>query len=171
VLDHSNGLIQENYFLQPGFIYVAVRPTVISTVLGSCVSVCIFDRKRRVGGMNHFQLPYTQERHLSTARYGNVATSALIYMMINHGSKIKNLEAQIYGGAYDPALSPKNVGNENIRVARRILMKKRIRIASEDVGGHRGRKIIFNTGTYEIAILKVERLRKEDWYPYEEAYR
>ncbi len=48
----------EKYFLEPGYIFMTKKPTVISTVLGSSVAVCIFDPKRKIGGMNHFLFPY-----------------------------------------------------------------------------------------------------------------
>ena len=162
--DSSNSLVQSNYFLEPGFIFVTIKPTLISTVLGSCVSICLYDKKRRMGGMNHFQLPHIHERQSSTARYGNVASSALVRMMINNGSKLKHLEAQIFGGAYNPEISLKDIGLENVLIARKVLAKKKVRVVSEDVGGEKGRKIVFDTHANEIAVLKVDKLRKEDWY-------
>lgn len=116
--------------------------------------------------MNHFQLPFIYEKHKATARYGNVATHALINMLANEGSKITHLEAQIFGGAYNPEISPNEVGKDNIRIAKSILTKKQVRVVSEDVGGERGRKIVFNTTSGEVAVLKVERIREADWYPY-----
>lgn len=159
--------IPVNYFLEPGYIFLATEPTVISSVLGSCVAVCLFDRKRNIGGMNHFQLPLITEKHLATARYGNVATMTLVRMMTDTGSKPKHLEAQIIGGAYNPKISRKNIGPENVQMARKLLARKRIRIASEDVGGEKGRKVVFNTHTNEVAVMKVEKLRSADWFPYE----
>jgi chemotaxis protein CheD len=167
VIDNSNYPVELNYFLKPGYIFLPTKPTLISTVLGSCVAVCLYDRKRKVGGMNHFQFPAIAERKEATAIYGNVATRALVLMMMREGSKAKHLQAQIFGGAHDPRLTLKNVGHENIRVARKILGQAHIRIVSEDVGGEMGRKIIFNTATNEIAIIKVDRLRKADWFPYD----
>lgn len=164
----SNSLIHTNYFLEAGYLFLATKSTVISTVLGSSVSVCIYDRKRKVGGINHFQFPFTGKRNQATAKYGNVATIALIRMMVNNGSKIKHLEAQILGGAYNRKVSPKNIGLKNIMAARKILIREMISIASEDVGGEKGRKIVFNTDTSEIAVIKVEKLRNKDWYPYED---
>lgn len=158
--------VQENYFLKPGYILVPVVPTVIATVLGSCVAVCLFDRDRKTGGMNHFQLPSTSRQEDATARYGNVATAALIGMMVDGGSSIKNLEAQIFGGAFQQATCPKNIGQENIRVARVVLARKRIPIVSEDIGGERGRKIVYNTSSNEAVVIKVDKIRGEDWYPY-----
>lgn len=158
-----------DYMLKPGFIYISEKPVAISTVLGSSVSVCIFDKKRRVGGMNHFQFPEIKDQKKSTARYGNVSTLTLLKMMISNGSRKKHLEAQIFGGAHNPRISGINMGNSNIQSARSILRNKKIKIVSEDVGGEIGRKIVFNTTNCEIAVLKVPNLRESDWYPYENA--
>jgi chemotaxis protein CheD len=87
-------------------------------------------------------------------------------MMIHDGSKIKNLEAQILSGAHNRKVSTKDIGLENIMAAKRILIRERIRVKSEDVRGGKGRKIVFNTGTNEIAVFKVDKLREADWYPY-----
>ncbi len=163
----SDKLVPANYFLEPGYIFLAARPTVISVVLGSCVSVCMYDRKRKVGGMNHFRRPVVRDRRRATAVYGNVATLALVRMMLNDGSKKKHLEAQVFGGAHNAEVSSRNIGRENIHIAKRILARERIPVVSEDVGGSRGRKIVFNTAKNEIAVIRVERLRTCDWFPYE----
>lgn len=157
-----------NYFLKPGYIFLPSRAVVISAVLGSSVSVCLYDRKRKVGGMNHFKLPYIRKKELATAIYGNVATLALIRMMFEDGTKIKHLEAQIFGGAHNSKLCPENIGRENILIARKVLARKRIPVVSEDVGGEKGRKVIFSTHNNEIAVLRAEQLRISDWYPYED---
>jgi chemotaxis protein CheD len=156
-----------NYFLKPGFIFLAEKPTVISTVLGSGVSVCIYDRKLKTGAMNRFQYPLTSDRTKSTAAFGNVATIAMIRMMEKNGSKRKNLEAQILGGAHNPDISERNIGRENVKTAVSVLMKEGIPIASRDDGGEKGRKVVFNTFTNELLVFKVEKLRASDWYPYE----
>ena len=165
--EKSNKPVVNNYYLEPGYIFVATNPTSISTVLGSCVSVCLYDRKRKTGGMNHYRLPCIREKNIATANYGNVAIITLIRMMIHDGSKLKHLEAQIFGGAYNPSVSKKDIGRENILIAKKTLARERIHITSEDVGGRKGRKIVFNTDTNEIVVLKVDRLRLSDWYPYE----
>lgn len=155
------------YLIEPGYIYVSVQPAVISGVLGSCVAVCIWDRKQKIGGMNHFQYPVVLEKNKATAKYGNVATIALIRMMLAQGSKQKHLEAQIFGGAYNQEISEKNIGEENIRSAEKILLRENIHVVSSDTGGNRGRKVVFNTLTNEIAVMRVPKLRTGDWYPYE----
>ena len=119
--------------------------------------------------MNHFQFPAILEKDRATTRYGNVSIPHFIRMMLAEGSKTKNLEAQIFGGASSPEISTDQIGSKNIKVARRILADKGIRIVSEDVGGKKGRKMVFNTSTNEIAVLKVDKIRKGDWYPYQSA--
>jgi len=166
MFERSGLPVAENYFLKPGYILVPEAPTIISTVLGSCVAVCLFDCARKIGGMNHFLLPSTANPKEATARYGNVATLTLIGMMLEGGSNIKDLEAQVFGGAFKRETCPTNIGLENIQVARKILARKRIPIASEDVGGEKGRKIVYDTRLNEVAVIKVDRIRKGDWYPY-----
>lgn len=157
-----NSPVSQNYFLKPGFIYVSTEPTMIFTVVGSCIAVCVFDRKQKIGGMNHFQFPIVRSPKQATARYGNVAVPTLINLMISEGSKNEHLEAQILGGAYNPEIADKNVGRENIKIAKKILAKKGVRLASEDVGGEKGRKIIFNNNSNELAVVKVDKVRQEE---------
>lgn len=156
----------QNYFLEPGYLYLPSTPTIISTVLGSSVGVSIYDKKRNVGAMNHFLYPSTDDRAKATGVYGNVATMALVKMLVDRGSNIRHLEAQLLGGAFDPKVCEKNVGFENTGMAKSILLKKGVRIVSEDTGGRIGRKIMFNTLNGEIVVIKVENLRSGDWYPY-----
>lgn len=166
--DDNRDLTAGNYLLKPGYIYIADPKTVMSTVLGSSVSVCLFDRKRQVAGMNHFRLPLTRDAQKATADYGNVAMLTLIRMMVHDGSDAKHLEAQVFGGAFNMEISSKDVGQENVAVAKRVLLREKIRIVSEDIGGEKGRKIVFDPAKNETAVIKVDKLRKGDWFPYED---
>jgi chemotaxis protein CheD len=164
--NQNEKLVTRDYFLKPGFIYLPDKPTIISTVLGSSVSVSLYDRALKIGGMNHFLFPYVETKEKTTAKYGNIAVLALVKMMIANGSSISNMEAQIFGGAFNSDLSKRNIGDDNFKTARQILTSRKIKIVSEDVGGEIGRKVVFNTASYEILVLKVESLRDYDWYPY-----
>ncbi len=159
----------QGYFLKPGFIFVSRKPTLISTVLGSCVSVCIRDNVREYGGMNHFLFPVTDDPTLATAQYGNVATNALIRFFLEGGSEAEHLEAQIFGGALlpDGAEEANEVSRENVMMAQFVLRKSGIRIVSEDTGGNKGRKIVYNSSTNHVMVIRVDRIRKGDWYPYQ----
>ena len=157
---------QPGYYLKPGYIFLPRTPTVISTVLGSAISVCLYDVKLKIGGMNHFKMPVSPGKEKHTAIYGDIATRVLIRMMMSEGSKTKNIEAQIIGGAMNHDISDTDIGRENRIIARNILMKAGIKIVSEDSGGSKGRKIIFDTSSNTTAVIKVDRLRTSDWHPY-----
>ena len=159
----------QEYLLRPGYIYVPAKPTLISAVLGSCVAVSLWDRQLAYGGMNHFLYPSIEDPREATARYGNVATKTLIRLFLDGGSCLENLEAQILGGASPEAKGEAalEIGQQNILVARQIIQKQGIPIVSQDVGGTKGRKLIYNSQANEMIVIRVDRLRRNDWYPYE----
>ncbi len=150
------------YFLEPGHLYIATHPTLISTVLGSCVSVCLWDSKKKLGGINHFFLPGRSVEE-NTTRFGTVAVRLLIKMLLEEGALKHHLKAQLFGGAKPIRNISMRVGEENVKVARKILIHYGIPIISEDVGGNLGRKIIFNTFNGEVAVVKVKSIQQTDW--------
>jgi chemotaxis protein CheD len=154
------------YYLKPGYIFFSKEPALISTVLGAAVTVCLWDRDKRYGGASHFLYPKTLEKGTATALYGNVAVLTLIRLVIGDGSEKASLEAQIFGGGDRDSLSKGTLGMQNVLAARKILGLQGISITSEDVGGAKGRKLVFKSDTGEVMILKVDRLRQEDWPPY-----
>ncbi|MBF0450762.1 MAG: chemotaxis protein CheD [Candidatus Magnetomorum sp.] len=161
-----NNIPSNRYSLEPGFIYLPERATLVASSVGSCVVVSIYDKKKRFGGLGHFQYPLTRDRNKASSRYGNVCILTLIQMFLSQGSKRRHLEAQIFGGAHLPKKFAKNVGMDNVRLARKALRYYGIHVASEDVGGEKGRKVVFNTATNEVAILKVNQIPGYQWYPY-----
>lgn len=154
----------QQVFIEPGYIYLPTVPTNLYAVLGSCVSVCLWDKKLKIGGMNHFLYPSISSKEKTTSQYGNVATLQLIQMMEKAGAKTNSLLAQIIGGATPPfPAKNKDIGKRNVEIAKKILNNRGIKIVSEDVGGNMGRKIVFNSYTGHLMILKVYQIRKEDW--------
>jgi len=117
--------------------------------------------------MSHFQYPQITDPAQATARFGNVATLTLLRLLQGEGTDREALEGQIFGGSSRGPDSPEaNIGQMNVSMVQQILAKQGIAVTSEDVGGTKGRKLIYNTETNEAVVLKVERLREEDWYPY-----
>ncbi|MBD3317812.1 MAG: hypothetical protein GF344_18665 [Chitinivibrionales bacterium] len=153
-----------SYHLEPGFIYVSNQCAVIRTVVGSCVAVSLWDRKKCCGGMNHFLYARPGENDRPTARFGTVAVPALVKMMEKLGCRRRNITAQVYGGARQSMTTKNRAGEENALTAKKILNDLGIRIVSEDIGGLMGRKILFDTHTGQVAVLKVHTLRATDWY-------
>lgn len=148
------------FFLYPGQLVVYKEPMNIMTILGSCVAVCIWDVKLRIGGMNHYLLPLWKVQGLRTPKYGNVAIESLIEEMIKNGSSAKNLVAKVFGGAKVLETGDKSIfdiGRKNAEIAFEMLNRYKIRIAVDSVGGLRGRKILFKSNTGEVLMKYIDK--------------
>ena len=136
-------------YLHPGQILTTAETVLVTTVLGSCVAVCLFDPVAAVGGMNHFLLPSTPVRSGNDLRYGNMAMERLIAAMQLKGAVLERLVAKVFGGAcVIPGFSGAReaIGTKNVLAAREALMRHDIAIRGEQTGGRRGRKLLFHTG-------------------------
>ena len=130
-------------FIHVGQIHVDRAPGAISTVLGSCVSVCLFDPRLQLGAMNHYLLPFWNGNGLQSPKFGNIAIPKLIEAMLQHGASLQTMQAKLFGGASMHSLGGKSmmIGEKNVLVAREILQEYNIQIVAEDTGGQYGRKI------------------------------
>jgi chemotaxis protein CheD len=144
--------ITDSYFLYPSALFTTQKPYYISTILGSCVAVCLWDTKLKYGGMCHYMLPLWNGEGLASPKYGNIAIEKLIEKILLFGSKKENMIAKIFGGGdiFQRRLNQFNIGDKNIWMARNMLSDQKISIISSSVGGELGRKIIFNTLNGEV---------------------
>ena len=145
-------------FLLPGEYCVVKKPTRITTLLGSCVAVCLWNKVTQAAGMNHFLLPGGSLIDGPNTRYGDVAIDTLVESMAKLGCPPRSLQAQIFGGgAVVEHLSSvgSDIGEKNIRLARSQLAKYGIRIVHQDVGGDSGRKIHLNSTTGRVTVKTV----------------
>lgn len=136
-------------YLHPGQIYITAETVLVTTVLGSCVAVCLFDPVTEIGGMNHFLLPATPVRGADDLRYGNTAMERLISTMQVKGAVLDRLVAKVFGGAcVIPGFSGAReaIGTKNVAAAREALTRHGIKTIGEQTGGRRGRKLLFHTG-------------------------
>ncbi len=131
-------------YLHAGQLVAVSAPTAITTVLGSCIAVCLYDPMAGVGGMNHFLLPLHVERERS-ARFGTVAVPQLVDAVVKAGASRHGLVAKVFGGAsvIGVMAQGRRLGDENARLALRLLDEARIPVLDQDVGGSRGRKVVF----------------------------
>ena len=135
-------------YLHPGALAASARPLAVSTILGSCVGVCLFDAARGVGGMNHFLLPDSAGNARPTARFGDVAMEQLLAEVLHAGARRAGLAARVYGGACVLAAfrgPGDHLGDRNVVAALRFLEDERIPVLERDTGGRRGRRIVFHT--------------------------
>ena len=149
----------KRHFLMSGCIFVHTDSYIVTTILGSCVSVCIWDRVTKIGGINHYMLPFWNGEGLASPKYGSIAILKMVEKMLVLGSAKKDLQAKIFGGGEVLTVTNAlmNIGERNIILARDILMKENIPIVNADVGGKTGRKIIYDTYTGDVFVKKLHR--------------
>ncbi len=152
----------QSHFLLPGTIFASQEESEITTILGSCVAVCLWDPITKVGGMNHYLLPLWNGEGLPTPKYGNVAIPKLLQKMKELGANMSTLQAKVFGGAavlevVTQRSSILNVGQRNIEIAFEELEKSKIKIVNYDVGGELGRKIVMFTTSFEIRLKRINK--------------
>lgn len=149
--------------IQAGEYYVCKGDEVISTILGSCVSVCIRDARLGIGGMNHFMLP-GEDGALpgagasANARYGMYAMELVIGGIIKAGGGRDGLEAKVFGGGHVLPSAPacgETVPRANLDFVRRFLSLEEIPLVSYDVGGNCGRKVFYLPRTGQAFIKRL----------------
>ncbi len=140
--------------VQGDFFVTADPNVIITTVLGSCVSVCLFDATVGVGGMNHFLLARQGDVADNDLRYGVNAMELLINKVLQAGAQRSRLEAKVFGGAriIDHAT---DIGASNAQFACDFLQRERIRCVSQSLGGTNARRIRFYPTTGAAKQLQI----------------
>jgi len=142
--------------LRPTELFVAKEPTRIVTILGSCVAVCLHDRRRRVGAMCHGFLPRMRVHSEADecSRFVDCAIHYMVQELIEHcGASLRDMEAKLVGGARTfmvGAASGSHVGPQNIQVAREVIQQYGLPVTLEEVGCTGGYKLFFDSHTGEV---------------------
>src|SRR3954462_12002253 len=129
-------------FLLPGQMFLSDNPTTVTTILGSCVAICLWSPAKGIGGMNHYLLPEGSATEANRMRYGNNANPALLQEVLSLGCVASELRAKVFGGATimasaDPALS---LGKRNMELALEFLRTNRIPVVEKNLSEKRGCK-------------------------------
>lgn len=142
-----------NYFLMPSQIMITTSGAQITTVLGSCISVCLWDKQKKVGGINHYLLPGCSEDSKDDLSKGYTSIPVLLRSMINRGCDRSVIEAKIFGGC-SSALQKDvfEIGKKNALMALEKLSEAGIPIVARSTGGRYGRKIVFDTETGKVKM-------------------
>jgi two-component system chemotaxis response regulator CheB len=145
-------------FILPGEYFISKQPNIISTLLGSCVAVCLYHPQLKFGGMNHFMLPTSPNKERS-GKYGDYATAVLLQFFERTVGSLNGLEAIISGGAnvISTIGSGTQIGQRNVEIAREILKKHNIRIIKENVGGTHGLKLHYQNWDNKLTIEQMDR--------------
>jgi chemotaxis protein CheD len=157
----QSAVVRERRFLQPGHLLICEAPTTITTILGSCVAVCMWDPTRGVGGMNHFMLPMTTAGTAAGPRFGAVAMEELVAKLRGLGARLPFLRARVYGGScmfahMNPAAGNKvHLGTQNVNLALDFISRNGIELVDVQVGGSRGRKLLFQTDEGSVCLTSI----------------
>jgi chemotaxis protein CheD len=143
----------------PGEYYYTGKDMLIVTVLGSCVSACIRDRVKGLGGMNHFMLPDGGDPGnpvSASMRYGTYAMEVLINDLLKAGARREHLEAKVFGGgAVLRGFTAMNVGERNAAFVMNYLKTERMRVVAEDLNDIYPRKVYFFPRTGKVLVKKL----------------
>jgi chemotaxis protein CheD len=157
----------------PGEYHVTDKDIMIVTVLGSCISVCLRDREKRIGGMNHFMLPAPAPGVLTpisdSARYGAFAIELLTNEILNLGGRRQNLEAKVFGGGKIMATMT-DIGKGNADFALRYLRVEGIPVIAADIGDCFPRKVYFSPVTGRVFVRQLHTVTDDSVYRAEQAY-
>jgi chemotaxis protein CheD len=147
--------------IHPGEFYVSDEDVIISTVLGSCVAVSLFDKRRHFGGINHFMLPGDLDNEdviqSKNAKYGMYAIELLYNEMLKNGSTKGDVVAKVFGGGSVLRLGsgPTKIPKGNIDFAFSYLEKEKFPVVASDTGGILPRKIFFFAKTGRVLLKRI----------------
>lgn len=146
----------------PGEFYVSTQDELVTTVLGSCISACIHDARRGIGGMNHFMLPEPRgERDSWTAtagraaRYGSDAMEQLINAILRAGGQRADLQVKVFGGGRVLAQLT-DIGRRNIEFVQRYIATEKLNLCASDLGDVYPRQLQFfpHSGRARVRMLR-----------------
>ena len=146
----------------PGEFYVSAQEEMVSTVLGSCVSACIHDVRRGIGGMNHFMLPEPvgeRDSWSSTvgraARYGSDAMEQLINAILKAGGQRADMRVKVFGGGRVLARMS-DVGQRNIDFVQKYIAAEKLILVASDLGDVFPRQVQFfpQSGRARVRLLR-----------------
>jgi chemotaxis protein CheD len=153
-------------YLKAGEMHYSDKPSLVITVLGSCLSVTMHDRRTGVGGICHGLLPVCSDQAHCPAgcsqgfRFVDCSIRQMLRLFENAGSRRRDMEVKCFGGAdmFSRRIEKTcvvSVGRQNITTAEETLTREGLRIVKQDVGGLGGRKIFFYTHTGEVLLKRL----------------
>jgi len=136
-----------------GQVVVAQGPHRLRAVLGSCVGVTLYHPRLRVGALAHVVLPRSNGRTSSPGKYADTAVDHMIELLRQRGVPTAGLVAKLAGGAqmFGPS-GAMQIGRDNVQAISQALQAAGIRVAAQDVGGEKGRRVTLDCQTGQLTI-------------------
>ncbi len=142
----------QRIFLKPGELNISARPTIVTTLLGSCVSITMFNSRLRIGAICHAVLPISKNS-TTLQEVSKYVDSSIFYMLkVLESVGVQRLEivVKMFGSSEIiqnrvTGNNFKSVGRQNIEIVKQIINTEQLNLIASNVGGEFGRKILFNT--------------------------
>ena len=158
-------------YLKPLEILITRKPSMVKTILGSCVSITMFSSELGIGGICHSILPTCPKEESCTDpceemfRYVDCTILYMLNQFQELGAVLKEIQVKLFGGAKMLEAnsgngSSYNIGKENVLSAFRTFNSKGLQVATSDIGGLIGRKILFNTSNGIVLLQRLDDI----WY-------
>lgn len=152
-------------YVQPGESHLVTEPSVLRTVLGSCVGVAFLVPRLGIGALCHPMLP-SYPPHPSAGpsvaagrRYVDFAISDLVSQFDSRGARRTEILVKLFGGAdvlvAMTAGTRPTVGRLNCESALRVLRDYGLGVVASSLGGTSGINLQFNTGTGEVLLQRL----------------
>ena len=142
-----------------GGIDYCSAPGTLTTLLGSCVGVAIWDQVAKVGGLAHIVLPDSAGRQAGPGKFADTAIAEIKRRLLGRGANPRHLAAKIAGGAtMFGKRTERDVGAKNHLAVVKHLKEQAIRLLAEEVGGSKGRMVSFSPDDGSLAVFIARKL-------------
>lgn len=146
---------------------ISAPDSIMTIGLGSCVGIALYDTVKKITALIHIMLPdsHVFKKITNPYKFADLAIPLILEEMIKRGCAKRNLVAKIAGGASMFKFSEKSInsdiGNRNIEAVKKAITREGITVASEDVGGSKGRSMFVESETGRVLIRTVGEGTKE----------
>jgi chemotaxis protein CheD len=166
----NHGSETHTRILQPGDLYLSRSPAILQTILGSCVGVTFWSRRLGAGALCHGVLPCCPPNRSGTydsaeaRRYVDFSIRYLARQFDALGARRAEVEIKVFGGADVLPVHPDRsgrltVGAQNSRAALDALGEEGLAVIASDLGGPRGRQVLFYTETGDVLVRRLDSCR------------
>ena len=147
----TSDIVKKIAVTQGNFIVSRDPDILLTTVLGSCVCACVYDPKLKIGGMNHFLLPYSsiQDSSPKDRMFGVYLMELLLNEMFSYGAVKRRLEVKLFGGSH-VLTSTTDPGKKNVEFIEQFVKIEKLNVVSSSLRGQRGRAIQFSPFTGKV---------------------
>lgn len=141
--------------------------TLVTSALGSCIGVALYDPELKIGGLAHIMLPDSSiaRERANRGKFVDTAIEAMVEELENRGAECSRMEAKLVGGACMFSFAGKSpltdIGQKNVAAAKFILRRKGIRIVAEDTGKNYGRCVEFCCSTGKLKVKSLSQRERE----------